>query len=131
MPDEPTAQVILGEYLDRCAKRPPGAVVGQLGKIIKVLLAEDIDPDDIRRGLAAWMAKGLHPSTLPSVVNEVMNTRPTAIGAPSVAAAVQPAPIHAYRADLEAHAALAGQGAPAGAYDEFDGLTLLQRLGAR
>lgn len=37
------------------------------------MLAEGIDPDDVRRGLAAWMTKGLHPSTLPSVVNEVMN----------------------------------------------------------
>jgi hypothetical protein len=37
------------------------------------MLAEGIDPDDIRRGMSAWMAKGLHPSTLPSVVNEVMN----------------------------------------------------------
>ena len=131
VPDEPTAQVILGEYLERCTKRPPGTVIGQIGKQVKAMLAEDIDPDDIRRGIAAWMAKGLHPSTLPSVVNEVMNTRPTAIGAPSVAAAVQPAPIHAYQADLEAHAALAGQPAAAGAYEEFDGLTTLQRLGVK
>jgi hypothetical protein len=41
------------------------------------MLAEGIDPDDIRRGVAVWMTKGLHPSTLPSVVNEVMNA-PTA-----------------------------------------------------
>ncbi|CAM5383752.1 hypothetical protein SCALM49S_02512 [Streptomyces californicus] len=45
-----------------------------MSKTIRVLLEEDrIDPDDIRRGIAHWMAKGLHPSTLPSVVNQVMN----------------------------------------------------------
>ena len=76
VPDEPTAQVILGEYLDRCAKRPPGAVIGQVGKLIKAMLAEGIDPDDVRRGMAAWKAKGLHPASLPSVVNEVMNAGP-------------------------------------------------------
>jgi hypothetical protein len=130
VPDEPTAQLILGEYLDRCAKRPPGAVIGQLGKLIKAMLAESIDPDDIRRGMAAWKAKGLHPATLPSVVNEVMNARPAAIGAPSIAAAVQPAPIDAYQADLAAHAAAAAAPATVDAYaDEFDGRTVLQRIG--
>jgi hypothetical protein len=48
------------------------------------MLAEGIDPADVRRGLAAWVGKGLHPSALPSVVNELMNARPTA-GRPSTA----------------------------------------------
>lgn len=74
--DEPTAQLILSEYIDRCRKRPAGQVIGQLGKLIKAMLAEGIDPDDIRRGLAQWMTKGLNPSTLPSVVTEVMNAVP-------------------------------------------------------
>ncbi|MBK3563191.1 MULTISPECIES: hypothetical protein [unclassified Streptomyces] len=70
-----TAQTIVGEWLDRCAARPPSAVVGQMSKQIRVLLDEDrIHPDHVRRGIAHWMRKGLHPSTLPSVVNEVMNT---------------------------------------------------------
>jgi hypothetical protein len=67
------AQAIVAEWIDHCAKRPPGNVIGQLSKQIKAMLEEGIDPDDIRRGVAAWMAKNLHPSTLPSVVNEVMN----------------------------------------------------------
>lgn len=70
------AQALLGEWLDRCAKRPPGRVVGQVAVQVKAMLAEGVDPDDIRRGLSAWMTKGLHPSTLPSVVNEVMNRAP-------------------------------------------------------
>ncbi|MEU0332184.1 hypothetical protein [Streptomyces sp. NPDC006193] len=70
-----TAQTIVSEWLDRCASRPPSRVIGQMAKEIRVLLEEDhIHPDWIRRGIALWMRKGLHPSTLPSVVNEVMNT---------------------------------------------------------
>ncbi|WP_073951546.1 hypothetical protein [Streptomyces kebangsaanensis] len=71
--EPPTAQTIVGEWLERCQKRPPSSVIGQVSKHIKTLLAEGIAPDDIRRGIATWMAKGLHPSTLASVVNEVMN----------------------------------------------------------
>ncbi|TXL91624.1 hypothetical protein [Streptomyces sp. IB2014 016-6] len=81
-----TAQVIVGEWLERCAIRPPSAVIGQMSKQIRVLLDEDhIHPDLIRRGIATWMQKRLHPSTLPSVVNEVMNAPvggPTARQAP-------------------------------------------------
>ena len=73
-PETVTAQTIVGEWLERCTTRPPSRVIGQLSKEIRVLLDEDrIDPFYVRRGVAHWMAKGLHPSTLPSVVNEVMN----------------------------------------------------------
>lgn len=72
-----TAQTIVAEWLDRVGKRPPASVIGQMAKQIRVLLEDDgIDPDDIRRGIARWMAKGLHPAVLPSVVNEVMNAGP-------------------------------------------------------
>ncbi len=74
-----TAQTIVGEWLERCTERPPSRVIGQVSKEIKVLLDEDrIDADWIRRGIAHWMKRGLHPATLASVVNEVMNaTGPT------------------------------------------------------
>ncbi|MFC7869676.1 hypothetical protein ACFUS2_00750 [[Kitasatospora] papulosa] len=73
-PETVTAQTIVGEWLERTPKRPPSSVIGQVSKTIRVLLEEDrIDPYDIRRGIATWMSKGLHPSTLPSVVNQVMN----------------------------------------------------------
>lgn len=68
-----TPQTIVGEWIDHCAKRPPKNVIGQVGRTVNALFMEGIDPDDVRRGLAAWASKGLHPSTLPSVVNEVMN----------------------------------------------------------
>ena len=71
-----TAQQLIAEYVTSCAKRPPRQVLGHLGKHIAAMLAEGIGPDDVRRGLTAWHAKGLHPSTLPSVVHEVMNGPP-------------------------------------------------------
>ncbi|PRX90674.1 hypothetical protein [Allonocardiopsis opalescens] len=82
-PQPATAQTLVAEWIDRCVKRPPSNVIGQTSKQIKQLLDEGIDPDDIRRGLAEWMTKGLHPSTLPSVVNQTMNHRPVlrAVGA--------------------------------------------------
>lgn len=75
-PEAVSAQTIVSEWLDRVAKRPPGSVIGQTSKTVKQLLDDGIDPDDIRAGMARWMAKGLHPATLPSVVNEVMNAAP-------------------------------------------------------
>ncbi|MFC6090728.1 hypothetical protein [Saccharothrix lopnurensis] len=74
--ESPTAQTIVGKWLDNCQKRPPRNVVGQVAKHVKALLAEGIDPDDVNRGTAEWARKGLHPSTLPSVVNEVMQRPP-------------------------------------------------------
>ena len=68
-----TAQTITGEWLERVTKRPPSTVIGQVSKQIRLLLDDGIDPDDVRRGIALWMTKGLHPSVLPAVVNEAMN----------------------------------------------------------
>lgn len=69
-----TAQTILAEYIDRCQRRPPAQVLGHLSKLIRQLLVDDgFEPDDVRRGMAAWKSRNLHPSTLPSVVNEVVN----------------------------------------------------------
>jgi hypothetical protein len=68
-----TTNALIGEWIEHCPKRPPNNVIGQVGKQIKAMLGEGIDPVDVRRGLAEWASKGLHPSALPSVVNEVMN----------------------------------------------------------
>lgn len=76
-PEPVTAQTIVGEWIDRCTKRPPGQTIGQTSKQIKTLLEDGIDPDDIRRGLAKWMAKGSAPSAIPSFVNEAMNAAPS------------------------------------------------------
>lgn len=67
------AQALVAEYIDSMRKRPPQPVVGQVAKLVGQMLAEGIDYDDVRTGLFAWAGKGMHPATLPSVVNEVMN----------------------------------------------------------
>jgi len=71
-----TTDELVGEWIAHCRSRPPNSVLGQVAKQVKALLAEGIDPVDVRAGLAAWHRKGIHPSTLPSVVNEVMNAAP-------------------------------------------------------
>lgn len=74
--DAPNAQALVGEWIDHCTSRPPQAVIGQVSKQLRAMLGEGIPYEHVRRGLATWASKGLHPSTLPSVVNEVMNARP-------------------------------------------------------
>src|SRR5690606_17824935 len=70
----PTAQTLIGEWLDRCPKRPPSRVIRHVAKEIQTLLNDGSHPDDIPPGPAHSVPKGPHPSTPPSVVNEVMNT---------------------------------------------------------
>ncbi|WP_329143569.1 hypothetical protein OIU91_06270 [Streptomyces sp. NBC_01456] len=76
VPQPVTAQTIVAEWLDRVNKRPPSQTIGQTSKQIKQLLQDGIDPDDVRKGLARWMAKGSSPSAIPSFVNEAMNAQP-------------------------------------------------------
>ncbi len=74
---------LIAEWIEHCRKRPPANVIAQIGKQVRALLAEGVDPVDVRAGLAAWHHKGVHPSVLPSMVNEVMNASPTARARPS------------------------------------------------
>jgi hypothetical protein len=69
-----TAQALLGEWIDHCPQRPPKQVLGQVAKMLGSLLGEGYAPEQVRRGLAAWHEKGLHPAALPAVVHEVINT---------------------------------------------------------
>jgi hypothetical protein len=75
---------LVAEYIRSCSTRPPKQVLDHLGKVIKQMLAEEINPAHIRAGLVKFREKALHPSTLPALVNEVMNAptslrrRPTA-----------------------------------------------------
>ncbi|MEY2241491.1 hypothetical protein AB8A21_00795 [Streptomyces sp. BF23-18] len=78
-PQPVSADVLIGEYVAACAERPPSSVLGHLGREVKALLSEGINPDRVRAGLARQRAKGLHPSVLPSLVNEAMNATPRGI----------------------------------------------------
>jgi hypothetical protein len=74
---EVSAKDLLGEYIDACNRRPPSRTLGHLGKEIRLLLGEGFDPVTVRAGLDKLRAKGLHPSVLHSVVNEIVNgTKP-------------------------------------------------------
>jgi hypothetical protein len=68
-----TARELVAEYVDACAHRPPDRVVGHLLKETATLLGQGIDPDHVRAGLERVRSKALHPSTLASAVNEVLN----------------------------------------------------------
>ena len=67
---EQSAQALIAEWLDHTPQRPPGRVIGQVSKEVKAMLDEGQPYEDVRAGLAAWAQKGLHPSTLASVVHE-------------------------------------------------------------
>lgn len=73
---EPTAQTLISEWIDNCASRPPGQVIGILSKQIKSLLDEGQPYAEVRAAVQAWNTKGLHPTTLPSVLHEIRNKRP-------------------------------------------------------
>lgn len=73
---KPTAQTLIGEYVDDCATTPPKRHLGQLSQQVKALLDEGYDAARIRPALHRLRAKGLHPSTLPSVLNQVLNAAP-------------------------------------------------------
>lgn len=68
-----TSDELVGYWIKNVPKRPPGQVIARVGKSIKAMLAEGIDPADIAAGLEAWATRGKDPSVLPSIVNEVMN----------------------------------------------------------
>jgi hypothetical protein len=105
-PEPVTAQTIVAEWLDRCTKRPPSQTIGQTSKQIKKLLEDGIEPDDIRRGLSKWMARGSAPSAIPSFVNEAMNAA-TAPGASNVIALASGQPLPGPDTNLAGWAAVA------------------------
>lgn len=74
--DEASAQTLVAEWIEHCPSRPPGRVIGQVAKELKTMLSEGVDPARVRSGLAEWNTRGLHPSTLPSVVHELANRKP-------------------------------------------------------
>jgi hypothetical protein len=85
----PTARRLIAAYVAGCPARPPSAVLGQLGRQVAVLLTEGIDPEAIARALGRFSRKPMHPSVLPSLVNEELNAHsPPSRAAPPVAVAV-------------------------------------------
>ena len=77
-PHAVSANELIAEYAAACTHRPPKDVLGHLAREVRKLLGEGIAPAHIRAGLERHRAKGLHPSTLPSLVHEAMNAAPAA-----------------------------------------------------
>lgn len=73
--DTVSAKDLIGEYVAACSERPPGSVLGHLGKVVKALLAEGIAVEHVRTGLARFAEIQGHPSRLPSLVNDAMQAR--------------------------------------------------------
>ncbi|MFE2426908.1 hypothetical protein ACFXJ5_09165 [Streptomyces sp. NPDC059373] len=80
----PSARALIGEYVAGCSSRPPKDVLGHLGRKINQLLDEGIAPEHIRAGLERFRAKPMHPSVLPSLVNEAMNAGPGRLVRPEI-----------------------------------------------
>lgn len=70
----------MAEYVKGCRKAPPSDTRGLLGRKIKMLLDEGFEPRDIRAAMDLLRDKGLHPSVLPSLVNQVINAAPQYAG---------------------------------------------------
>lgn len=75
-PSADNAGTLVAEWIEHCKVRPPGNIVGQTSKQIRMLLEDGLTADQIRPGLAAWQRKGAHPSALPSFVNQELNSTP-------------------------------------------------------
>lgn len=71
-----SAQQLITEYVAACNHRPPGDFLGHLGRQVRTLLDEGVTPAHLRAALERHRVKGMHPSSLPSLVNEVMNATP-------------------------------------------------------
>lgn len=88
-----TAGSLLAEWLEyRGEDRPSERIIGRVGKHLKELLAEGINPVDVRQGFIDWEKKGADPAALPSFVNGATARRraQTASGPRSAVAAPRP-----------------------------------------
>lgn len=85
-----SAKQLVAEYVRGCNRRPPEDFLGHLGRKINVLLDERFEADNIRAALDKLRAKGLNPSVLPSLVNEVVNAIPQSPAALSSASGAGP-----------------------------------------
>lgn len=70
---------LVAGWLDGCKVRPLSKVIARVGREVKQAISEDIPPHLIREALDVWQAKGLDPSLIPSVINQVANSRPTPV----------------------------------------------------
>ncbi|MCC0094648.1 hypothetical protein K7B10_07595 [Streptomyces flavotricini] len=75
-PGPDSTKALVAEYVSSHVQRPPKDVIGLVGRHVKGLLEEGFDAEVIRAALERLRFKNLHPSVLPSLVNEALNAAP-------------------------------------------------------
>lgn len=69
----PNAGQVMTAFLEGLKTRPPERVVGHLARETRLLLEQGFTADVVLEALRAINGKGLHPSTLASEVNVIVN----------------------------------------------------------
>ena len=82
---EPNAGQVITEWIDGLRTRPPDRVVGQTAREVRLLMEQGFDAAVVLDALRSISAKGLHPSTLASEVNTIINPPTTMRGGASTA----------------------------------------------
>ncbi len=72
------AQRLLAGYIAACKVRPPDGFLGPLSAEVKRLVGQGYSEADIATALEVIRRKGLHHTSLPSVLNEFLNADPAA-----------------------------------------------------
>ncbi|MFE0772240.1 hypothetical protein [Streptomyces sp. NPDC058861] len=107
-----SAKRLMSEYVRGCSHRPPKKVLGHLGKEVRQLLDEGFEPEALRPALERLRVKGLHPSVLPSLVNEALNAHPVSASvSPSSASGAGP-----WASTSSAHTPYLNPSEPVGAF---------------
>lgn len=70
---EPNAGQIVTAWIDTLRIRPPERVIGQTAREVRLLLDQGFPPRVILEACKSVSSKGLHPSTLASEVNMLVN----------------------------------------------------------
>jgi hypothetical protein len=73
---DPNAGQIMKAFLDEQRTRPPDRVVGHLARETRLLVEEGFPAQVVLEALRSIGSKGLHPSTLASEVNALVNGKP-------------------------------------------------------
>jgi hypothetical protein len=82
---DPNAGQIVSAWIDTLRVRPPDRVVGQVAREVRLLVEQQFEARVIFEALKSISAKGLHPSTLASEVNAIINPPTTMRGGASTA----------------------------------------------
>jgi hypothetical protein len=79
------AGTVVTAWIEGLRVRPPDRVVGQTAREVRLLIDQGFPADKILQALRSVSAKGLHPSTLASELNMILNPPTTMRGGASTA----------------------------------------------